>query len=31
VTLVGRDPLYKGVLVRRSGKYVFGITNLNTP
>jgi hypothetical protein len=31
VTLVGRDPLYKGVLVRRSGRYVFGITNLNTP
>jgi hypothetical protein len=31
VTLVGRDPLYKGVLVRRSGGYVFGITNLNTP
>jgi hypothetical protein len=31
VTLVGKDPLYKGVLVRRSGKYVFGITNLNTP
>jgi hypothetical protein len=30
-TLVGRDPLYKGVLVRRSGRYVFGITNLNTP
>jgi hypothetical protein len=30
-TLVGRDPLYKGVLVRRSGKYVFGIANLNTP
>lgn len=31
VTLVARDPLYKGVLVRRSGRYVFGITNLNTP
>jgi hypothetical protein len=31
VTLAGRDPLYKGVLVRRSGRYVFGITNLNTP
>jgi hypothetical protein len=31
LTLVGRDPLYKGVLVRRSGKYVFGITNLNIP
>jgi hypothetical protein len=31
ITLAGRDPLYKGVLVRRSGRYVFGITNLNTP
>jgi len=31
VTLVGRDPLYKGVLVRRSGKYVFGITGLHSP
>ena len=31
MTLVGRDPLYKGVLVRRSGKYVFGITGLQTP
>ena len=31
VKLVGRDPLYKGVRVRRSGRYVFGITNLNTP
>jgi hypothetical protein len=31
VTLVGRDPLYKGVLVRRSGKYVFGITGLRSP
>jgi hypothetical protein len=31
VTLVGRDPLYKGVLVRQSGRYVFGTTNLNTP
>jgi hypothetical protein len=31
VTLVGKDPLYKGVLVRRSGRYVFGITGLQTP
>jgi hypothetical protein len=31
ITLVGRDPLYKSVLVRRSGKYVFGITGLQTP
>ena len=31
VTLVARDPLYKGVLVRRSGRYVFGITGLQTP
>ena len=31
VKLVGRDPLYKGVTVHRSGRYIFGITNLNTP
>ena len=31
ITLVGRDPLYKGVLVRRSGGYVFGIMGLQTP
>jgi hypothetical protein len=31
VTLAGRDPLYKGVLVRRSGRYVFGIMGLQTP
>lgn len=31
VKLVGSDPLYKGVRVRRSGKYVFGITGLQTP
>ncbi|HVN95122.1 MAG TPA: DUF6599 family protein [Syntrophorhabdaceae bacterium] len=27
-TLVGSDPLYKGVLVRLSGRHVFGITDL---
>jgi hypothetical protein len=31
VTLIAQDPLYKGVLVRQSGRYVFGITNLKTP
>jgi hypothetical protein len=31
VTLVAQDPLYKGVLVRQSGRHVFGITNLKTP
>ena len=30
-TLVGQDPLYKGVLVRQSGRHVFGVTNLKTP
>lgn len=31
VTLVAHDPLYKGVLLRQSGRHVFGITNLTTP
>ncbi len=29
LTLVGRDPLYESVLVRRSGTYVFGIVRLS--
>jgi hypothetical protein len=31
ITLVAQDPLYKGVLVRQSGRHVFGIANLKTP
>ncbi len=31
VTLTAQDPLYKGVFVRLSGRYVFGITDLVTP
>jgi hypothetical protein len=29
VALVAQDPLYKGVLVRQSGSYIFGIINLD--
>lgn len=31
LTIIAQDPLYKGVLVRQSGRHVFGITNLKTP
>ncbi len=31
VTLAGRDPLYKGVVVRQQGPYLFGATNVEDP
>lgn len=31
VTIIAQDPLYKGTVVRRSGKYLFGVTKLKDP
>jgi hypothetical protein len=30
-TLIANDPLYKGVMVRQSGRYLFGVVNLKDP
>jgi len=31
MTVVAQDPLYKGTVVRRSGRYLFGVTKLKDP
>jgi hypothetical protein len=31
VTVVTYDPLYKGTVIRRSGRYLFGVTKLKDP
>jgi hypothetical protein len=30
-TLIARDPLYKGLMLRQSGRYLVGVSNLNDP
>jgi len=31
ITLKAADPLYKGVMLRTSGSYLYGVTNLDNP